>query len=98
MIVRSKKPPRPPRPRKIPPHARDRPAGQGVQNKLTPRSNTNPNTTTLTLALGSIDASISDVDKLNNDIVKAMEDTLHATAELNKKGSKPSKPPILKEL
>ena len=27
-----------------------------------------------------------------------MKETLHATAELNKKGSKPSKPPILKEL
>ena len=53
---------------------------------------------TLAGAVGSIDESILDVDKLNTAIVQAMEDTLQATAELHKIGSKPSKTPVLKDL
>ena len=35
---------------------------------------------------------------MNTAIIHAMKITLQATAKLNKKGSKPRKPPILKEL
>ena len=35
---------------------------------------------------------------MNTAIIHAMKITLQATAELNKKGSKPRKPPILKDI
>ena len=46
--------------------------------------------TTFAAAVNSIDESLSAVDGLNTAIIQAMESTLKATAELHRKGSKPS--------
>ena len=54
--------------------------------------------TTLAGAVASIDESILEVDGLNTAIIQATESTLQATAELNRKGLKPSTTPVLKEL
>ena len=54
-------------------------------------------TVKLEQALRNIDKTMRNVE-LNKAIIPAVEDTLQATAEFNKKGSKPKKPPILKDL
>jgi hypothetical protein len=46
--------------------------------------------TTFAAAVNSIDESLSAVDGLNTAIIQAMESTMQATAELHRKGSKPS--------
>ena len=49
---------------------------------------------TLTQELRNIDTSISDINEMNTTIIEAMKITLQATAEFNKKGSKPRKHPL----